>query len=197
MEELLWGALVVAIAGAVVFAEYRRQASWRAIKKARPIAIASLQEGQRATIAGVIAPRGPLLTSPIQQLPCIGYSSQIDVHRGEEVQPFLKADDCGPFFVTDESGTALVYSPVLLPRPPGSWQVAPPTSLPTTAGEENRCYEILLRPGDRVKVLGRSVIEVDPAAVGGPHRQPPMLPVLKGSADEPVIVADADATKLF
>jgi hypothetical protein len=75
--------------------------------------------------------------------------------------------------------------------------VAPPTSLPTTAGEENRCYEILLRPGDRVKVLGRSVIEVDPAAVGGPHRQPPMLPVLKGSADEPVIVADADATKLF
>jgi hypothetical protein len=57
--------------------------------------------------------------------------------------------------------------------------------------EEMTTYrEVLLRPGDRVSVLGRATLEVDPAGRVS-LRAPPMLHWIRGSEARPVIVAHA------
>ena len=56
--------------------------------------------------------------------------------------------------------------------------------------EDLRCQEVLLKPGDRVSVLGRATMQVDPAERAS-FRDPPMLNHITGSEDEPVIVAHA------
>ena len=47
---------------------------------------------------------------------------------------------------------------------------------------------MLLKPGDRVSVLGRATMQVDPAG-NASFRDPPMLNHITGSEDVPVIVA--------
>jgi hypothetical protein len=57
-------------------------------------------------------------------------------------------------------------------------------------GETTRYREVLLRPGDRVSVLGRATLEVDPAGDGS-FRAPLMRVWIRGSEAKPVIVAHA------
>jgi hypothetical protein len=55
--------------------------------------------------------------------------------------------------------------------------------------QEFRFKETLLEPGDRVSVVGRPVLEIDPAGQGS-FRSPPRLFVLRGSDEEPVAVTE-------
>ena len=104
-------------------------------------------------------------------------------------------------FVTDESGTAVVEGNIVMaPDPDIGWGTPPASlfprrddddSLPSlrpTIKRQTRYREILLMPGDRVSVLGRAKMEIDPAGHSS-FRDPPMLSHITGSDDAPVIVA--------
>jgi hypothetical protein len=54
--------------------------------------------------------------------------------------------------------------------------------------EDLRYQEVLLKPGDRVSVLGRAKMQVDPAGHAS-FRDAPMLNHITGSEDAPVVVA--------
>ena len=54
--------------------------------------------------------------------------------------------------------------------------------------EDLRYQEVLLKPGDRVSVLGRATMQVNPAG-NASFRDPPVLNHITGSEDAPVIVA--------
>jgi hypothetical protein len=46
-------------------------------------------------------------------------------------------------------------------------------------------------PGDRISVLGRATLEIDPAGRGS-FRDPPKLNHMRGSDSEPVLIGDAN-----
>lgn len=188
----------VALAAPPLVAALRRRARWHTLKRAKTVPIASLPQGERAMITGVIAARGELLTSAIGEQPCIGYSATVETALGDKPwQAVLSAVDCGSFYVTDESGTAVVEGPVVIARNPGAaWEVPPSSAWPVTVGETVRSQEMLLRPGDRVSVLGRATMEIDPAGRGS-YREPPMLPHMRGSDKDPVVVGNADELQVF
>ncbi len=162
---------------------WQRRAPRRAIERARPTTIASLQEGVLTKIIGVIAPRAPMLMSAVSKQSCIGYTTAVEAPQETGWRPAVVEGDI-----------------VIAPHPDIGWE-APPASLlpqrdddswlpslrPTVEGE-NRYREILLKPGDRVSVLGRAKMEIDPAGRSS-FREPPMLNHITGSEDAPVIVA--------
>lgn len=201
MPDLLTTLIVagaVALAAPPVVAALRRRTQWHAIKSAKAVAIASLPQGQLAKITGTIAPRGALLTSAINSKACIGYCVALETVTGDRPwQRVLSLMECGSFYVTDESGTALVEEPIVIVRPAGAaWETPPRSAWPRTKGERIRCQEMLLRPGDQVSVLGRATMEIDPAGRGS-YREPPMVPHMRGSDKDPVIVANADELQVF
>ena len=137
--------------------------------------------------------------------------------------PILKSAACGPFIVTDDSGTAVVEGRVAIAEDldEGAWMALPTSVFKQDPGDGNwgtlpasilkrmgfkpvgengvgedlfgesqdfRCQEVLLKPGDRVSVLGRATMQVDPAG-NASFRDPPMLNHITGSEDAPVIVA--------
>jgi hypothetical protein len=189
-------------------ARRRRGAARRKVEEAEPAAIASLPQGAPTRIIGVVAPRDAMLTSPIERQACIGYHTVIEQGEGEW-RPILTAAVCGAFLVTDESGTVSVEGPIVIALDPddGAWRFLPATWFDRefddsasklspalwpralfSEAQQIRYQEAVLRPGDRVSVLGRATLEIDPA---GPRalRDPPMLNHIRGLEDEPVIVA--------
>jgi hypothetical protein len=177
----------------------------RALERTKNTPIAHLRQDELVKITGVIAPHDAILTSPLENQPCIGYTTRIDTVWDEDRggrDSVLKSAGSASFLVTDETGTAVVAAPVFI-VPPRDWtsQLAPawmyqrgqpddPPPLRSTAGEMTTYREVLLRPGDRVSVLGRATLEVDPAGRAS-LRAPPMLHWIRGSEARPVIVAHA------
>jgi hypothetical protein len=187
---------LVALTAAVprLINRHRRRVRWRAVENAKPVAIGALSPGGLARITGAIEPRGALLKSPIGLEPCIGYSTVIEALGYGTWRIVMNSMKSASFYVTDETGTAIVDKSVLIVHPPdAAWETPPASAWPTTGDEQVRCLEVLLKPGDRVSVLGRVTMELDPAGRGS-YRELPMLPCMKGSAGERVHVAHTDAT---
>jgi len=194
--------LNLALVAGEMIAGHRRRAPRRALERTKPTAIASLQQGDLTRITGVIAPRAPTLMSAVGKESCIGYSTAVEsATGGGEWRPVLNAAACASFFVTDESGTAVVDGNIVIaPHPDSGWGTAPASLLPRTDDgrslasraptlqKRTRYREILLKPGDRVSVAGRAKMEIDPAGRAS-FRDPPMLNHITGSEDAPVIVA--------
>jgi len=126
---------------------------------------------------------------------------------------FMVTDDSGTAVVEgpvvlaeslDEDAWMSLPTSVLRRDPDdGSWSTLPASifklmgfkqgeaGLPETRPEDGRtfrCQEVIIKPGDRVSVLDRAVMEIDPAGRSS-FRDPPMLHHIAGSEDEPVIVA--------
>src|SRR4051812_17742378 len=197
---------IIALSGATLAAgwywrEPVRRAR-RALDRAKNTPIANLRQDELVKITGVIAPHEAMLTSPLENQPCIGYTTRIDTVWDEGRGSVLRSTGAASFTVTDETGTAVVAAPVFI-VPPRDWtsQLAPawmyrrgqpddPPPLSPIAGEMTRYREVLLRPGDRVSVLGRATLEVDSAGRVS-LRAPPMLHWIRGSEARPVIVAHA------
>jgi hypothetical protein len=176
--------------------------SRRAIAQRETTAVAALAEGAPAKIRGVAAAREPLVTSPVSGRACIGY--RITIERvGHGASPVVRREAWPSFFVTDETGTAAVEGPfaILLDPDDGGWADLPPpvyalleeAKVPVTGRfgrvEEFRFEETLLQVGDRVGVVGRPSLEIDPAGRAS-LREPPQLFVLRGSEQEPVGIVD-------
>jgi len=165
-------------------------------------AIAALKDGEQAKITGVVAAREALLTSPVGGHACIGYQTSIDQKpsggAGEVWLPAVGRTACGSFSVTDVSGTAVVDGPFRLELDvdDGAWSDLPPTvfslleevggpsALRSVRDGQTRFQEALLKPGDRVSVLGRATMDLDPG-----------LKQIRGTAEEPVVIIDEDDLK--
>jgi hypothetical protein len=191
----LWALAIATAASGELVIRGRRYLSRRALKRTKTTPIAELPQGQLVKIAGVISARDPLLTSPIRNESCVAYSTIVRAGSGADNngRVALKTAACASFYVTDDSGTAVVRGAAfLVMKRDGAWENAPPDLFPeVTGGERVRCQEILIQVGDRVSVLGRARLEIDPAGRGS-FREPPKLNHLTGSERQPVLIGDAD-----
>jgi hypothetical protein len=177
-----------------------RGPSRRTIEKRESTSIAALEEGGSAKIRGVAAAREPLLTSPVSGRACIGYRITIHQRKAVHVEDgvlVVRREAWPSFLLTDDTGTAAVEGPfsILLDPDDGAWASLPPSvyalleEAKVPLEKEFVFRETLLAPGDRVAVLGRPSLEIDPAGRGS-FREPPRLYVLRGSEDEPTAVID-------
>jgi hypothetical protein len=195
--------------GIALVARRRRRAPQRALEGATPIAIAAMPQGERVKITGVVGIRDSLITSPAGH-PCIGFRIIIKgVGREWEL---VQREDCRSFLLTDDTGTVVVDGPFAfaldvddgasLQLPPSVYKLFEDTigekrALACVRREEGLSFqEAVLRPGDRISVLGRSAMELDPAAQGS-YREPPMLNHIRGSEKDPVVIADAEEVSLI
>jgi hypothetical protein len=187
------------------FAPNKRKQLRRQLGKIEPIAIAALPQRELARIVGIVAAREALLPSRLGREPCIGYGIAIETrYQDGNWQTVLTTADCESFVVTDDSETVVVEPPLVIALDPydGAWTNLPEGVLNTPAHKllqevgwspgpldgEMRCQEVVLRPGDRVSVVGRATLEIDPGGRGS-FRSPPMLNHIRGSDEEPVVVA--------
>lgn len=176
--------------------------SRQAIAERATIAIAALAEGKPVKIRGIASARETLLTSPVSGRSCIGYRITIERLR-HGASPVVRREAWPSFFVADDTGTAAVEGPfsILLDPDSGGWADLPPSvyalleeaRVPVTGrfgrSEEFQFHETLLQVGDRVVVVGRPSLRVDPAGQGS-SREPPRLFVLEGSEEHRVAVVD-------
>jgi hypothetical protein len=192
-----------------VVAPRLRSRSRRLLDRTRTTAIAALREGELAKIAGVVAAREALVTSPVGEHPCIGFRLSIDQRpskgAGEIWIPVVVRTACGSFSVTDDTGTVVVEGPFRIDLDPddSAWanlppavfslleEAAGPSALKSIGDEQTRFQEALLKPGDRIRVLGRPTLEIDPAGRGS-SRDPPRLNHIRGTGEEPVVIADEE-----
>jgi len=212
---VLLGFAAVMTAGGVLLARVtsheRQRAKSRREIEARPTsAIAALRDGELARIRGVVTSRERLLTSPFGERACVGYRVEIidGRYEGDEAARVVHREEWPSFLVTDETGTAAVEGPMnVFVDPTEGWSERLPSdvlpaSVVTLLKEDGirlkelfgiarqfRFRETLLKVGERVTVIGRPSIEIDPAGRGF-QREPPRLSVLRGYRWEPVVVAD-------
>jgi len=175
--------------------------SRRAVAQLESTAVAALREGGPAKIRGVVSAREPLSTSPVSGRACVGY--RITIHQRSEGAPaengvlVVRREAWPSFLLTDDTGTAVVEGPfsILLDADDSAWASLPPSvyalleEAKVPLEKEFLFRETLLAPGDRVAVVGRPSLEIDPAGRGS-SREPPRLYVLRGSDEDPVAVID-------
>jgi hypothetical protein len=187
-----------------------RRRARRAFKGVSDTPIAEILDGDRVRVTGLVGVRGQMTTSPVGQRSCIAFRLVVEAKEyngsGEAWNAVLIREACAPFSIADETGSAAVEGPFLIGLDPddGGWANLPPTLFAlleqarvSLAGRwggdrEFRFSEAVLKPRDRISVLGRAWHEVDPAGESAGFRKPPMLLHLKGSGDEPVVIADAE-----
>ena len=186
----------------------RRAPLRRAIEKRETTAIAALREGEVAKVRGVVVAREPLLKSPSSGRACIGYRVVIDdtSHDPSFVWiPLVSREAWSSFLVEDETGSVIVQGPLdvaVAPSDFASNMNIPPSVYALLKEDDVRMRDLwgprtfwyretLLKVGDRVSVVGRPSLEIDPAGRAS-FRDPPRLQVMRGSIDEPIPVIDDD-----
>jgi len=186
----------------------RRVPLRRAIEARETTPIAALREGEVAKVRGVVVAREPLLTSPSSGRACIGYRVVIDdaSHDPSLVWiPLVTREAWCSFLVEDETGSVVVKGQLDVAVDPsdfGSDLNIPPSVYALLKEDDVRMRDLwqprrfwfretLLKVGDRVSVVGRPSLEVDPAGRAS-FRDPPRLHVMTGSIDEPIPVIDDD-----
>jgi hypothetical protein len=186
----------------------RRVPLRRAIEARETTAIAALREGERAKVRGVVAAREPLLTSPISGRACIGYRIVIDDVSHDPAlvwEPLVSREAWPSFFVKDDTGSVAVQGPLDVAVDPSDFASdfnLPPGVYALLAEHDVRMKDLwrprrfwfretLLKVGDRVSVVGRPSLAIDPAGRAS-FRDPPRLHVMRGSLDEPIPVIDDD-----
>jgi hypothetical protein len=208
MEIVLLPVLILAgialVKGVAWWVEPRSYARW-ALRRAKHTPIAGLKDGQRAKISGVVSAIAPTVASPIGGRACVGF--RVEVKRlDRQVMPVvMERETCGVFSVSDDTGKVDVEGPLFLGLDfEQGWVIVPPDRRPyleaagvrTTGVFFSRRFafrEALIRPGDRVSVLGLATFEPDPGEPAAGFRSPAFRAHLVGSKAEPVIVADAQA----
>ncbi len=201
--------LLVAAAG---FASYlhlkwrdpRRRAR-RMIRTLRTTPIAAVADGARVRVTGIVSPQREVTTAPVSGRPCVGYRLVVDQTTNAGPEPVLVREHCDSFWIADGSGRALVEGPSLFGvEPDEPWSNLPQSLYrileesdvalrgPFDTFREFRYTEAILVPGDRISVLGRASVAIDPAGDSMGHRAPPTLRRIVGQRRELVMIADAD-----
>jgi hypothetical protein len=162
-------------------------------------------------LTGRVCRRGELLKAPVSGRPCVAFQLLVEHHGGEGWGKLLELRDARPFVIADETGEALVDTaagPFHLALDPderggtglfdriGETQLQALMSVgafesPGRTRGKRRYREGILREGETVAVGGRAVREVSAEATSVNPRQPPRWLVLRGSADEPLLISDS------
>lgn len=197
-------AVAVTVLGYAVWMQPRRRAR-RVLRRAASTPIGDIKHGEWAKITGIVSPLAPLLRSPVADDECIGF--RVDVERVDGAHPVVfDRQACGAFSVADKTGTVDVEGPFLFGLDTDGDDYATRrakllAALQAAAGSpvELAPYrglafpEALLKPGDRVTVVGQVFLEPDPRANAIGARSPPLALRMVGSKDAPIVIADADA----
>jgi hypothetical protein len=193
------GAMVM---GYAVWMQPARRAR-RLLRRAANRAIGDLKHGEWVKVTGIVSPLAPLIRSPVGEHDCIGF--RVDVERVDGGQPTVfERQACGAFSVADGSGTVDVEGPFLFgldaegnystmrPRLLEALEAAGAAPLEIASYRGFAFREALLRPGDRVTVVGQVFLEPDPRANAIGARSPPLALRMTGSRQHPIVIADAD-----
>jgi hypothetical protein len=162
-------------------------------------------------VTGRVRRRGELLKAPVSGRPCVAFQLLVEHHSGDGWGKLLELRDARPFVIADETGEALVDTAAgpfhlalnsderggtgLFDRI-GEAQLQALMSVgafesPGRTRGKRRYREGILREGETVAVGGRGVREVSAEAPSINPREPPQWLVLRGTADEPLLISDS------
>ena len=212
-ELLLIAAAVALMIGGVVLVTRlnalprRNHALRRALMQVPETTIAAVKDGDKVRLKGRAVARAPLRTSPLSQLPCIGFRLTVDAWQDEDLpaKRVVEQEEFDSFALSDGTGEAVLHGPFTIERDPhnAGTQPLPPALSRILAvegiaqtdffGLDNHFEyaEMIVLPDDQIIAVGRATLEIDPAGRPVSHREPPFGCHLRG-ADEPVIIADAE-----
>jgi hypothetical protein len=187
----------------------------------RPRARIQAIEGDVVRVTGHVRSRGELLQAPVTGRPCVAFHLLIEEwryrNRCASWEVLLEIQQARPFAVTDESGEATVDTAgptevfLVLDRCGPSRrrdqadraQLAVLKKLLKSGGvaitnwfgdsKIIRYQEGVLEEGEKVSVGGRAIREVSPDGERSSPRQPPERLVLRGTAEEPLLISDSPA----
>jgi len=182
-----------------------RRRARRVLRTMPSTPIARVEDGARVRVTGIVAAYRETTTAPVSGRPCIGFRLVVDQTTNAGPEPVLVREQCDAFWIADGSGRALVEGPSLFGvEPDEPWSNLPP-SLYRMLEEaevslrgsfdtfrEFQYTEAILAPGDRVNVIGRAQVAIDPAGESQGHRSPPTLRRIVGQRRELIMIADAD-----
>ena len=181
----------------------------RALARASAKRLWEVRHGDRVRVTGVVRRLRETVMSPVTERNCIGFRYVIEERAsGGDWHVVAEESMCVDFELVDESVEATVEGPFLFGLdfddrgdvwsnlPPGLFGVLErqhvSLSGPLGGEKEFRFREAVLRPEDRIMVLGDISIEVDRAGRRADFRGPPLACKIRGTFDDPVALADAD-----
>jgi hypothetical protein len=162
-------------------------------------------------LTGRVRRRGELLKAPVSGRPCVAFQLLVEGDNGDGWDKLLESRDARPFVIADETGEALVDTaggPFHLALNSderggtglfdqiGEAQLQAVMSVgtfesPGRARGKRRYREGILCEGETVAVGGRGLREVSPEATSVNPRELPRWLVLRGTADEPLLISDS------
>jgi hypothetical protein len=206
------GALIAATLGLVALRNSVSPAgkARRAFARAERTQVCQVESGP-VRIAGRVRAHGPLLRAPVSQRPCVAFDFVAESESSEED---LRLREVGAFVVVDPSGEALVEPQgsfaldLAVDRAGGKGllerrndeEIGRLRALLDSAGISPsrllgrdyscRFREAILAVGDLVHVHGQARREVSPDGERRSERAPPEKVVIRGTAEQPVVIAD-------
>ncbi|HVU52300.1 MAG TPA: hypothetical protein VHL80_16515 [Polyangia bacterium] len=186
-----------------------RRRARRALERAPGKRLWDVRDGDRCRVTGLVRRLRETVTSPVTGRRCLGFLYVIEERgAGGDWHVVAQQSSCVPFELVDEGVEAVVEGPFLFGLdfddrgdvwanlPPGLFGVLEharvPLSGPLGGEKEFRFREAVLRPEDRIMVLGAVAIEIDRAGRGAELRGPPLVRKIRGTPADPVALADAD-----
>lgn len=175
----------------------------------RATPIGDLVEGKGARIVGTAEALAPLLMTPVNPQPCIGF--RLFVEQGSAARPrdgwwaMLRRQACPSFAVRDDTGIAIVERPVILAIDvdDGGWAGVPPEVYALLDEEKiaprlsDEAYDLrfsmrVLKPGDRISVEGQATLQIDPTVAAPNLRGAPQAWHFRTVKGCPPLVRDVD-----
>jgi hypothetical protein len=191
-------------------------------KRPRRTRIREIRDGL-VRVAGKARSRGELLRAPLSGRPCVAFHALVYELRGMRRtggwEVLIDVQDVAPFAVTDDSGEAVVdvSGPLDLAldvdrRGPSGWrdparpaEVAALTQLLESRGHSINNWlglskpflfeEGIIAPDQDVAIAGLGVHEVTLAGQRSGPRGVPEQIVLRGSADDPLVISNSRAAR--
>jgi len=170
--------------------------------------------GRALRVTGHVRGRGEPLRAPVSNRPCVAYRLWVQEHNRNGWRTLLDAQEASSFVVFDESGEALVdpSGPFRLALAPdegggtgwtGRMGAARVQALQSLLGDRAinrfggpknlRYREGILTSGEIVSVGGHGVRELGAEGRGGGLRGSGEWLVLRGTAQEPLLISDSSA----
>ncbi|HET6149808.1 MAG TPA: hypothetical protein VFH68_19875 [Polyangia bacterium] len=185
----------------------------RSLVRRPRVAIARAPDGV-VRITGRVRAGGALLVAPVTQRPCVAYQLVIEGDEQGSWGSVLELQDARPFTLVDQTGEAFVdvadrsFLLALVPDKRGWTRSDADQDASTQAvrlllrsahvaidgmfdgPRRFRYREAALVEGRRVAVGGQGTREVTPDGARPSVREPPQRYVVRGSADEPLLISD-------